>query len=81
MESQKVGRLLAEQRIELDSSEIPRVGAEDVIIKVSSCGICGTDLAIYREGSMPSGTILGHEFSGTITAAGKHVSGLISATG
>lgn len=76
MGSQKVGRLLAEHRVELDSSEIPRVGPEDVVIKVSSCGICGTDLAFYREGSLPSGTILGHEFSGTITAAGERVSGL-----
>lgn len=76
MESQIVGRLLTKQNIGLDTAAMPRAGADDVIIKVSSCGICGTDLAIYRDGSMPPGTILGHEFSGMITAAGKDVRGL-----
>ena len=53
----------------------PVLEPHSVIIKVKACGICGSDLHVYkREGQ--EGTIFGHEFSGTIEAVGKDVTGI-----
>ena len=55
----------------------PEVGENDVLIKVHACGICGTDMHIFDgdEGAAatPSGTVLGHEFSGEILKVGRRV--------
>ena len=54
--------------------EIPEPGTVEVLIKVMECGICGTDVHIYRGeylGDYP--VIPGHEFSGVITAVGSQV--------
>jgi threonine dehydrogenase-like Zn-dependent dehydrogenase len=47
--------------------------ARDVIIKVSSCAICGSDLHLM-DGQMPSmesGDVLGHEFMGEVVETGS----------
>ena len=48
---------------------------DDAIVRVEASGICGSDLHLYH-GRIPleAGFILGHEFVGTITAAGPDVS-------
>lgn len=48
--------------------------ANEVLVEVDSCGVCGTDRAIFR-GDYPLETpiVLGHEYSGTIVAAGTEV--------
>lgn len=54
---------------------IPQVGQDEVLIKVSAAGICGTDLKIHQgtyDCNPP--VILGHEYSGTIEAVGAKVS-------
>ncbi len=50
----------------------PALGAaDDAIVRVEASGICGSDLHLYH-GRIPleAGFILGHEFVGTVTAAG-----------
>ena len=50
----------------------------DVVIKVTACAICGSDLHLY-DGYMPtmeSGDILGHETMGEVVAVGKNVTKL-----
>src|SRR5699024_8954685 len=52
----------------------PTVGADDVIIKVESVGICGTDVHIFQgEFLSPYPIIPGHEFSGTVHEVGENV--------
>lgn len=56
---------------------VPEIGAEDVLIQVKACGVCGTDVHIY-EGDQGAAevtppTILGHEFSGVVAAVGSAV--------
>lgn len=55
----------------------PEPGADDIIIKVHRCGICGTDLSMTKGGLWDFGTDrqFGHEYSGEIVALGKNVSG------
>jgi 2-desacetyl-2-hydroxyethyl bacteriochlorophyllide A dehydrogenase len=53
----------------------PSPKADEVLIKVSRCGICGTDSHIFR-GNFPAPNlplIIGHEFAGTVAAVGADV--------
>lgn len=60
---------------------MPKAGPGEVIIKVEACGICGSDLAMYRTNAHRAGLnrvvngleIPGHEFAGTIMAVGDGV--------
>ena len=58
-------------------SEIPEPvpGEGEVIVKVSRCGVCGTDLhGTSGHGyTYPSGTIMGHEFAGEVVGLGAGV--------
>ncbi|WP_342162282.1 zinc-dependent alcohol dehydrogenase [Methylobacterium sp. SD21] len=60
--------------IRCDTVPDPRIeDPRDVIIKVSSCAICGSDLHLM-DGLMPtmeSGDILGHEFMGEVVETGS----------
>lgn len=60
-------RTLAE--VDLPTGE-PAAG--EVRITVAYCGVCGSDLHMLG-GSTPAGFVLGHEFSGTISAVGAGV--------
>lgn len=62
--------------IKVEERTKPEITPDSVIIRVDKTGICGTDLHIYHEGLVPPGSVLGHEFSGTIIEAGEKVSGL-----
>jgi L-iditol 2-dehydrogenase len=58
--------------------QMPRPGPEDVLLRVDSCGICGSDLHAYRASSgyewVKPPVTLGHEFAATVEAAGGAVS-------
>lgn len=67
------------QDIRCDSVPDPQVeDPGDVIIKVTSCAICGSDLHLY-DGVMPgmkSGDIMGHETMGEVIETGSEVTNL-----
>jgi threonine dehydrogenase-like Zn-dependent dehydrogenase len=47
----------------------------DAIVQVTLCGICGSDLHVYhgREEGIDKGTVMGHEFTGTVVETGSDV--------
>ncbi len=53
----------------------PAVGPRDVLLEVSHCGICGSDLhfVVHWPGAGKPGSVEGHEFSGTVVAVGSDV--------
>jgi len=63
--------------IRLDEIEAPRCGSRDVLVNVTHCGICGTDLAYVAAGGvfgLTSGPMaLGHEICGRVAAVGEAV--------
>lgn len=63
--------------LRVESSPMPKVGPEDILIQVKACGICGTDVHIYEgdkgAAEVTPPTILGHEFSGVIAEVGSNV--------
>jgi 2-desacetyl-2-hydroxyethyl bacteriochlorophyllide A dehydrogenase len=56
----------------------PAPGADDVVVAVDSCGICGTDLHIVdgEFAPTPYPIVPGHEFAGEVVAVGKDVTGI-----
>src|SRR3954464_13238954 len=56
--------------VEVQHLPVPEPGEYDVLIEVSHCGICGTDLHLVLERYARPGSVLGHEWAGTIAAAG-----------
>src|SRR5437762_8895724 len=59
----------------------PKIGINDVLIKVKRTGICGTDMHIYKwdawaQKTIPVPMAVGHEYSGKIVEIGSEVRGL-----
>jgi 2-desacetyl-2-hydroxyethyl bacteriochlorophyllide A dehydrogenase len=65
------------RHVEVEDRPLPEIGPDDVLLEVSHCGICGSDLhfMVEWEGAAKPGAIEGHEYSGTIVALGANVTG------
>jgi 2-desacetyl-2-hydroxyethyl bacteriochlorophyllide A dehydrogenase len=50
---------------------LPIPGTGEALVEVSHCGICGTDLHLVLERYARPGSVLGHEWAGTVTATGS----------
>jgi 2-desacetyl-2-hydroxyethyl bacteriochlorophyllide A dehydrogenase len=57
--------------VEVQEIPVPELHATGAIVEVSHCGICGTDLHFVLEGMGRKGSVLGHEWSGTVVALGR----------
>jgi L-iditol 2-dehydrogenase len=49
------------------------LGAGEVLVRIDTCGICGTDLKKIHSGSHSAPRIFGHEMAGTIALVGEGV--------
>ncbi len=58
--------------IRIEEIPYPSLPDDGVIVKVHSSGICGSDLHLYTQGGR-DGTVMGHEFSGTVVEVGPKV--------
>jgi len=52
-----------------------KIGRGEVLVRIDTCGICGTDLKKIHTGSHSAPRIFGHEMAGTIATVGEGVSG------
>jgi L-iditol 2-dehydrogenase len=59
--------------VRLETVPVPEIGAGELLVRVHTCGICGTDLKKIATGSHSAPRIFGHETSGTVAAVGKGV--------
>ena len=48
----------------------PELGADDVLVEVSHCGVCGSDIHMMLEGWGRPGSVGGHEWTGVVAAVG-----------
>ena len=62
--------------IRVEDRPDPVLSPNGIIIKIRSCGICGSDLHPTDTWDTKNGMILGHEFSGDVIDVGKKVSGI-----
>ncbi len=58
----------------------PRVGVDEVLIKIANTGFCGLDHSLIKTGWLPDGYILGHEISGRVVEKGLETNGPIPGT-
>jgi len=68
----KVAYFRTPGEVELREEEIPLPGEKEILVKILSCGICGSDLARYMKTNKPWHR-MGHEFAGRVEEAGKGV--------
>jgi L-iditol 2-dehydrogenase len=59
--------------VRLETVPVPKIGAGEMLVRVNSCGVCGTDLKKISTGSHSAPRIFGHETSGVVAAVGKDV--------
>ena len=65
--------------LRIDEVADPEVGPDEVLLRVSACGICGSDLHMTEDPAIfgvGQGTVLGHEFAGEVLEAGHEVTDL-----
>ncbi len=57
----------------VETVPVPAIGPGELLIKVATCGVCGTDLKKIHTGSHSAPRIFGHEMAGTIVRLGEGV--------
>src|SRR3989449_1714543 len=60
--------------VRLETVPVPQIGRGEILLRVHTCGICGTDLKKIATGSHSAPRIFGHETSGVVAAVGEGVS-------
>ncbi|SDK31223.1 2-desacetyl-2-hydroxyethyl bacteriochlorophyllide A dehydrogenase [Agrobacterium fabrum] len=68
-------RITQNHQISVIETTVPVVADDEVLVKPTCCGICGTDLHILKHGFVGTNypVIPGHEFAGHVVAVGRSV--------
>src|SRR5689334_24218731 len=61
--------------LRVETVPVPRIGANELLVKVAVCGVCPTDIKKIQYGTVPPPRIFGHETAGTIAQVGARVRG------
>ena len=59
--------------VRMETVPVPKIGPGEMLVRVHSCGVCGTDLKKISTGSHSAPRIFGHETSGVVAAVGEGV--------
>lgn len=71
---EKSDGVLTRRSIKLEDVELEEPRADEVLLKITSCGVCGTDRGcLHGQEPYPSPGVLGHEGAGTVEAVGAEV--------
>jgi (R,R)-butanediol dehydrogenase/meso-butanediol dehydrogenase/diacetyl reductase len=74
----KAAVFIEKEKIEIQDIPRPEIQSGEVLLKVEFCGICGSDVHAYKSGQLfPPGTVMGHEFSGTVAETGGGVESFV----
>lgn len=69
----KVARFYTPSEIRYEDMEMPTIAADELLIKLHVCGLCGTDIHKVIASLVAPGTVLGHEIAGEIVAVGEEI--------
>jgi L-iditol 2-dehydrogenase len=75
MQSMEASVYVGDGVLEVHDVPVPAPAPGEVLIEIAQCGICGTDLHFVLERIARPGSVLGHEWAGTIAATGQGVDG------
>ena len=78
MSTMRASVLSGPSTIEIEERPVPTPGPDEVLVRVGSVGVCGSDVHYYRHGRIgpyvvDSPLVLGHEVGGTIVETGSDV--------
>ena len=59
--------------VRLETVPVPSIGPGEMLVRVHSCGVCGTDLKKISTGSHSAPRIFGHETTGVVASVGENV--------
>ncbi|MGD0548181.1 MAG: alcohol dehydrogenase catalytic domain-containing protein, partial [Terracidiphilus sp.] len=59
--------------LRLETVPVPVIGPGELLVKIATCGVCGTDLKKIHTGSHSAPRIFGHEMAGTVVKLGEGV--------
>ena len=59
--------------VRIETVAVPEIESDELLIRVHTCGICGTDLKKISTGSHSAPRIFGHETSGIVARVGPDV--------
>jgi threonine 3-dehydrogenase len=76
-------KMRAGRGLSIEDAPVPAIGAADVLVRVKTASICGTDLHIYgwdrwSQGRIKPPVTLGHEFCGVVERVGEEVTAVIA---
>jgi L-iditol 2-dehydrogenase len=59
--------------VRVETVPVPKIGSGEMLVRVHTCGVCGTDLKKISTGSHSAPRIFGHETAGMVAAVGSDV--------
>src|ERR1700693_2987407 len=69
--------LYGKERLEIETVDVPKIGAGDVLVRVRAALTCGTDVKVFKRGyharMIVPPALFGHELAGDIVAVGSAV--------
>jgi len=68
--------ITAKRTIAIKEEAYRKPGPDEAVVRINTCGICGTDLHFYRDLPQKGPIPLGHEVAGTVYEIGGAVTGL-----
>jgi L-iditol 2-dehydrogenase len=61
--------------VRMETVPVPKLDPGEILVRVHTCGICGTDLKKIATGSHSAPRIFGHETTGVVATVGEEVTG------
>ncbi len=61
--------------LRVETLAVPRIKTGELLVKVSCCGVCPTDIKKIQYGTVPPPRVFGHETAGVVAQVGSRVSG------
>lgn len=61
--------------VRVETMPVPEIGPGELLVKIDTCGICGTDLKKIHTGSHSTPRVFGHEMAGIVVRVGNGVEG------
>jgi L-iditol 2-dehydrogenase len=62
--------------LRVEQIPVPRIGPNEILVRVSACGVCPTDIKKIQYGLVPGPRVFGHETAGTVVKLGARVRGI-----
>jgi len=72
-EMMKAAVYRGDSKICIETVPVPLIGEKEMLVRVHTCGICGTDLKKIERNLIPPPRIFGHEIAGTVVQVGRDV--------